>query len=252
MKVVLFLCYNVYKKLGVILMLIKTYLSNKAYIRYEQILKEINKPIEFSMSSINEIKAYGFCGNFGDRYKVWVASEIKDQDDIDHNFLHECLHLKQIKKGIPDVIPLKKYENAKGVKEFAILLNATFMDIPVEATLKKWGFRNKGVIKARLNNLINSLKAYDEKYDCNNDFMECMLSISYALYFITYDKEDIISVDRIIKNYNKIINNGKEIVKILKKVDFNNCNSIKDGMQKVIRLLKVQDKVEVVSRRKNS
>ena len=40
-------------------MLIKNYLSSKAYLRYEQILKELNKPIKFFICSINEIKAYG-------------------------------------------------------------------------------------------------------------------------------------------------------------------------------------------------
>ncbi len=233
-------------------MLIKNYLSSKAYLRYEQILKELNKPIKFFICSINEIKAYGLCGDFGDVYKIWVASEIKSQNAIDHNFLHECLHLKQIKKGIPDIIPLEKFKDSEAVENFAIALNATFYDIPVERTLKKWGFGNKEVIEERLNNVKKHLKIYEEKYYCNNNFLECMLSIDYALYLMTYNKEDIIEVNRIIKDHKNISIVSKQITEILKKVDFDNSNSVKSGMQNVIKLLNVQDKVEVVSRKKKN
>jgi len=228
---------------------IDDYLSSKAHIRYKQILNELDKPIKFFICPQNEIQAYGLCGNYQDEgvYKVFVAEEIKKQDDIDHNFLHECLHLKQIKKGIPEILPRKDDINKEVWTSFGIELSSAFLDVPVEKTLKKWGFTNEKIRQERLNNLIAKLEKYEKTYNCNHHFFECIISIQCALNIVTYDKKQIININQLIKKYDNIISKTKEIVKIMESTDFTNSASIASGMVKVINFLALSTKIKVVS-----
>lgn len=226
---------------------IKEYLSVKAYIRYEQIIKELNKPVKFFKQSID---GFGSCGNFGNEYRIYISEKINNQDDMDHNFLHECLHLKQIKKGVPDAISIIDNINAEGIKEFCIELNSTFLDIPVEAKLKRWGFTNELVVRERLKNFKEKLENYEVKYNCDNDYIKCMLSINYALCLMTYSANQIINLNKIMKKYDMIVSTTNKIVKILKMVNFNDSNSIGNGMIKVIKFLNITDKVKIVNYKK--
>lgn len=92
----------------------------------------MKKPTSFSLCSADKLKAFGLCQKLDDKYNIYLASELTKQENIDHNFLHECLHVLQHEHKLPVILPKEKYINNPKIIDICDEMISTFMDIWVE------------------------------------------------------------------------------------------------------------------------
>ena len=223
-------------------MIIEDYISEKALQKYIQIIGQIKKPINFILCSADKIKAFGLCKKLDDKYYIYLASELIEQEDIDHNFLHECLHVLQYEHKLPVIYPKEKYMNNEKIINLCDEISSAFMDIWVEKKLKKWGFKNYYIKKARFENLNKIVNSYSGN---GSNYLRNRLIIYYILTTKTYDKSEIIKTRTVLKKCPKIINISEKILKELKGMRDDDYKRFKEYMEKTIFIIGLNDKIRV-------
>lgn len=219
---------------------IKNILSLNAFQKYTNIVKELGEPFVVAITNFDD-GTLGGAKDLGDKYFVCISEDITEQNDVDTNFLHECLHLLQFKKGVPSVKPI---DEAK--QEYADKLITAFLDVPVEKKLKSWGFDNSNFINSRLENIkehYNEYKDYMLTHHSQLNYNELPLDfglvLDCALNISICTSEDICKLKENINSDKIIIYMAEKISKIILKTDFRQYKDIKNKINEVMEILNI-------------